>query len=176
MRGPFPGQSASPCHVAARQRQMVVLDQDAVRQALPMIPPSSERHRPFFQGPQPRRRLPGIDDSGLEPLHRVAEFRRQRGDAGQPLQKIQGHALALQHGPAVAGDREGGGPGRDPVAVGEVCGAFQRRVHLRKDFHRDGQSGYDKSLRLLGENRPTGRNVRSKQGLGRDIARSTVFG
>ena len=117
--GPFPGQSAGPGHVAAGQREMVVLDQDAIPQTEAVIRPATQRHGPFFQDPQARRRLPGIDDPGPEPLHRVAELRRQRGDAGQPLQEIQGHALALQQRPAVSGNRKDRGVGRDPITVGE---------------------------------------------------------
>src|SRR6185437_15513843 len=63
----------------------------------PMVLPAAAAHCVLVEDPQPGRGLPGVEDACPGPGNRIHEFASQGGDAAQPLQKVEDHALAGKH-------------------------------------------------------------------------------
>ena len=97
---------------------MVVLDQDRVIEAEPVVDPAAAAHGELLQRPEPGRGLAGIDDHRVGALHRCHIGRGQGGDAGQTAQQVQSRALGAQNRPGVAAHPGDHIPGLDPVSVG----------------------------------------------------------
>ena len=81
---------------ASRRRDMVVLDQDAVGQAEPVIFAASVPHGLFFQASPQGGCLSCIEQPASGPGDGVRHFTRQGGNPAQPLGEIQGGSLAGQ--------------------------------------------------------------------------------
>src|SRR5436305_9078950 len=87
---------------------MIVLDQDSVGKVQTMVLPAAATHRVFIDHPQPRDRLPGIEDSGFSAGHSLDELTCERCNSAHTLQEIQDHALAREnHTSVVSDDRYG---------------------------------------------------------------------
>ncbi len=82
---------------AAGDRDVVVLDQDRIVEAEAMIEAAAAAHRIFFQRAQAGGGLAGAADAQFGAGGVAHVIRCQRGDAGQPADKIQRGALAGQH-------------------------------------------------------------------------------
>src|SRR5437660_6698204 len=76
------------------ERNMIVLNQDSVGKIQAMVLPAAATHRVFIDHPQPRDRLPGIEDSGFSGGHSLDERTCERCNSAYTLQEIQDHALA----------------------------------------------------------------------------------
>src|SRR5438034_9609327 len=86
------------------ERNMIVLNQDSVGKIQAMVLPAAATHRVFIDHPQPRDRLPGIEDSGFSAGHSLDELTRERGNPAHTLQEIEDHALAGQNHTRVVPD------------------------------------------------------------------------
>src|SRR5256884_4447771 len=75
------------------ERNMIVLNQDSVGKIQAMVLPAAATHRVFIDHPQPRDRLPGIEDSGFSAGHSLDELTCERCNSAHTLQEIQDHAL-----------------------------------------------------------------------------------
>ena len=71
--------------------QMVVLDQDTVIQARPVVLTTSGPDRILFKGPQPRGRLSRVHHDRVSPGNRRHVPLRQGRDTAQSLDKVQGN-------------------------------------------------------------------------------------
>ena len=71
--------------------QVVVLDQDGLGQAAPVVVPAAGPDRRLLQGPQPRRGLAGVEHPGgrVGRLHRVDVAPGQGGHAGQVAEEVE---------------------------------------------------------------------------------------
>ncbi len=87
---------------SSRRGDVVVLNQNRVEQADAMIPDAARRGRPLFQQPQAGRGFPGVQDAGGRAAHRIDKARRHGRHAAQPLEEIQGDALAGEQRPGRA--------------------------------------------------------------------------
>src|SRR5438067_4446366 len=71
-----------------------------------MIRSSAEENRPLLKRAKARDRFSRVQDRHGEPANCIAELTRQGRDAGQVLEKVQGHSFGLQDGPPIAFDLE----------------------------------------------------------------------
>src|SRR2546422_11737576 len=76
------------------ERNMIVLNQDSVGKIQAMVLPAAATHRVFIDHPQPRDRLPGIEDSGFSAGHSLDELACESCNSAHTLQEIQDHSLA----------------------------------------------------------------------------------
>src|SRR6185295_5502343 len=83
----------APDAVWAQESQVVVLDQDSVTKRLPMVTTAAQRHSPFFQRTQTRRRLSGIDNLCAIPANSRAKSAGQGGHARKMLKKINRYSF-----------------------------------------------------------------------------------
>src|SRR5580704_9413977 len=81
---------------ASRQANMVFLDQDGFAEVLAVVFAAAHADRVFFEGAQARRRFSRIQNLRAGAFDRADEAARKRRDPAEPLQEIQGHALARQ--------------------------------------------------------------------------------
>ena len=81
-------------HHAARERNVVVLDQHAVAEIEPMVGAAAAAHRPLVEHAQSGRGLARIQNGCLGAGDRVHVLACQRGDAAHALHDVQDHALA----------------------------------------------------------------------------------
>ena len=84
--------------------QVVVLDEHQVEQAHAMVVSAAARDRVFFKSPPAGRRFTRVENLRRRVLDGVHELRRERRNAGQPLDKIQRHALGAQNRVCRAGN------------------------------------------------------------------------
>ena len=87
-----------------------------------MILPSAHSDGIPFKAPQPRGRLPGIEEHDVGAGHFIRESPGVRRHAAQPLEEVQGHPFAGEHHMGGAGSAsqhvapaEPGALGRRPV-------------------------------------------------------------
>ena len=81
---------------AAREPDVVVLDQDPVVEARAMVAAAAGAHRVLLERAQRRRRLARVED-GDPAVGGVDVAARQRRDAGQALQEVERRPLGGQH-------------------------------------------------------------------------------
>ena len=79
---------------APRQRNVIVLDQHSVGKIQAMVLTAAAAHCVLVEHPQAGRGLAGVEDACPGPGNRIHKLASQGGDAAQPLQKVQNHALA----------------------------------------------------------------------------------
>ena len=77
----------------ARQRDVVVLDQDRVVQAHAVVAATPGRHRLLFERPQPGRGLARVEHLHAGPVQLAHGERGRRGDARQVLEEVERHPL-----------------------------------------------------------------------------------
>src|SRR5205823_6235135 len=82
--------------------EVVVLDQDGVRQRCSMERPAARHHRVALECPKARDGLAGAQDA--RGLRRLDEGPRRRGDPGQVREEVDGDALGSQDRPRGAID------------------------------------------------------------------------
>src|SRR5882724_6316778 len=75
-------------------RGVVVLDQDAVEQGVPVVEAAPGAHCGLLQRPQARRGLAGVEQPGPGPGECLDVPAGERRDAAQPLQEVQRRPLA----------------------------------------------------------------------------------
>ena len=138
-----------------------------------MVVASARQDRLLLEHPQARRRLARVEDGGARAVHRLDEARGESGDARQPGQEVERHALAAQ-------DR-GGGAGHlghqaplPPLALPSARVPAELRINATEDRLRYPQPR-DHAGRLLLDARPRPR-VRRDERLAGDVARPDVLG
>src|SRR5437867_7931847 len=119
------------------ERNMIVLNQDSVGKIQAMVLPAAATHRVFIDHPQPRDRLPGIEDSGFSAGHSLDELTCERCNSAHTLQEIQDHALAGQNHTSVVPDN---GYGLPLVQTNPVKN-FRMSSHLIMRSHSSVQHG-----------------------------------
>ena len=92
---------------AAGEGDVVLLDQDRVVEAHPVVAAAAREHRGLLQLPQPRRGLARVEDRRAAALARRGfdEPRRQGCDAGEVAEQVERHALGGKQRPGRSGDR-----------------------------------------------------------------------
>ena len=101
-------------------------------------------HRRFFKGAQAGRGFARVENLRLRPANGFDEAARERGDAGEPLQKIQRDALAGEDRAHKAADFEHGVARRDFTAVVAENRDMQSAVHARESFRSRLHAGDDR--------------------------------
>ena len=98
-----------------------------------MVAPTPRGDRRLLQGPQPRRRLAGVEDAGAGAGDRLDEAGGQRRDAGEVAEEVERGAL---------GDQQRRAPGRWPPAPrpGRRRATAPRRPACRRARPRTGAS------------------------------------
>ena len=154
---------------------MIVLDENGVEKARAMIRGAARPDGVLFQHPQRRGRLPRVEDRDGSAA-RLDEPARARGDAREPLKKIERGALADNQGTGRAEHL------RDlavlharaaPIAV-----AFTRlRAHAGLDLPERLEGDLEAGQHAIGfhEEHPAGHLRRGDRCLGRDVAVAQVF-
>ena len=89
---------------AARDGDMIVLDQHGIVEAEPMIAAAADADRIFFDRAQARRCLARADDLRLGVPDRRNHGRRRGGNSAQAAQEIQRNPFRRQNAPRRAGD------------------------------------------------------------------------
>ncbi len=84
---------------ASREANMIVLDQHRVVQTHAMIHDAAGRRCHLFEHSQAGRGLAGVENPHSGSRDRSYEFRGERRDAGEPLQKIQGDSFPREQQP-----------------------------------------------------------------------------
>ena len=103
--------------------QVVVLGEDGVGQAVPVVGAAAAAHGMAFEDAQPGGGLPGVGDPGGGSVHQTHEFGRFGGNRGHPLDQVEGHAFGQQHR---------AGTSADP---GEVGSGVERFPVLHQELH-----------------------------------------
>jgi hypothetical protein len=75
---------------------MVILQQDHIEKAKAMVDPAADPDGLFFEEPEIRGGLPGIQDPRLIPLQPVDVLPGQGSDSAHPLHTVQDKPFALQ--------------------------------------------------------------------------------
>ncbi len=170
VRGRRPYRGPDP----ARERSVVLLDQDRVVQPGAMVRPAAGRHRRLFQSPQPRRRLARIEDPRARALDRLHRAGAERRHPGQPPEKVQRgplggqqrsrRTLHPQHRPALL----------PPHAL--AYESIERRVRIELPEYLFGHvEPEDHARRLLRDQRPRA-GVLRHGGCRRHVAIADVLG
>jgi len=103
---------------AAADRDMVVLDQDAVIKAHAMVGAAAGAHGVFRETAQARNGLPRIEQHRPDAVNGVDVLAGHGCDAGQLLQQVQGRAFRRQQALGRAGEARQMGALGDALAVG----------------------------------------------------------
>ena len=93
--------SRRPCALdcrpdAARDREVVVLDENAVVEAEAMVRPAARAHGVFLDRAQAGKRLADVDDARLRATHGLDDPRGGRGDAAHVADKVERDALGRE--------------------------------------------------------------------------------
>ena len=119
---------------AAGDGDMIVLDERRIVEAEAMVGAAARPHRVFLERTQERRRLARADDARLGMRDRRDEPRGGGGDAAEPADEIERHALGRQHaarGSLDRRDRSRRGATRAPsdtTAVNPIAGSMRRKA------------------------------------------------
>ncbi len=98
-----------------------------------MVPPPAHPDRIFFQLAQAGRGLAGIVDARFGTLRPGHVASRQRGDAAQSLDEIEGGALRLENTYDAAADSGGDVPRPDGCPIPDENLVFEERGDMMKD-------------------------------------------
>ena len=99
---------------AARDRNMIVLDQDRIIEPETMVESTAAAHGVFLERAQPRCRLARAADAHAGAGHPAHELVRRRGHAGEMAEQVEGHPFGRKHG------------------AGGTCHGHQERLCLRR--------------------------------------------
>src|SRR5581483_9513701 len=102
----------------AQGREVVVLDEDAIGEADAVVVPAALADGVLLQEPPAGGGLARVEDLAAA-AGDIDVAARQRGDAAEPLQEVQGRALRGQDRAHRPGERGQAGAGRDGGAVGD---------------------------------------------------------
>src|SRR6516225_7879548 len=83
---------------------MVIFDQDHVKKAHSMVSSTPAGNRVFLQPAPSWRGFAGIQNAGMGSFDGLDKLGRERGDAGQALEKVQSDTLRTQQGSSGAGE------------------------------------------------------------------------
>ena len=89
---------------AARDGDMVVLDQHRVIQPEPVVAAPAYPQGVFLCGAQARHGFPGAADARFRARDRADDRGGRRGDAAEMAEEVQRHALGGQNAPSRPGD------------------------------------------------------------------------
>ena len=78
-----------------KQDQMVVFDQNAVAQGIPMVGTATERHSPLLKPTPTGKCFSRVQDTDRVAAYRSTELLRDGGDSRKMLKKVQGDSLGL---------------------------------------------------------------------------------
>ena len=104
---------------AARERDVVVLDQHAVVEPEAVVARAAGRDRVLLKHAQARRSLARVNDLRVRALDGLDEAARERRDAGEALHQVQGEAFAREQHVGEAGRARDDLARLDLVAVGD---------------------------------------------------------
>ena len=152
---------------------MVVLDQDAVVQPAAMVRAGAGADGVFLERTERRRGLARVED-GDRAAGRVDETARQRGDAGEPLDEVQGGALRGQHRGGLAAQLRDDGARLAAIAVLVLALEGAAGIELQEGLRRDLQPRDD--TRRLHDDDAAGAELRRNGCLGRDVAPAEILG
>src|SRR3989344_4706307 len=76
---------------------MIVLDKDEVVEPEPVVCPAAALHGVFLDLPPAGRGLARVEDPGARAADGRDKLRRERGDAGEPLEKVERNSLAREN-------------------------------------------------------------------------------
>ena len=157
----------------AGERGMVLLDQDRVVEAHPVVGPTAGRHRRLLQRPQPRGRLAGVEDARARALDLPHEPRRERCHSREMTEEVERGPLCGEQRPGRAlRARHRRGDVISPLALrGE--GHEPARPRLAKDLAGNIQAEDDPG-RLLGDRGPP-QGVLGDDRLGGHVPRTEVL-
>ena len=180
LRLDFDGQARAPrarapdgLDDAAGDADVVVLDEHAVVQADAMVDAAAAAHRVLGERAKRRHALAGVENR--HPAGgRVDEPPRQRRDAGQVLEEIEGGAFARQERRRAAADVRARLAGRACIAIRLHALEASRRIDLVE--HLTGDVEPRQHARALGEEHAPRQHVAGDDGLGRDIADAEILG
>src|SRR5580704_1825330 len=169
-------------HNASCQRDVIVLDENSIRQIQPMVLSASTTHRILVEHSQSRNGLAGVQNSCLGTRYRIHETARQRGDPTQPLQEIQNHAFTRENHPSVVADHGHRLSVVQAYAIEDFCmrcdlvmrryRAVQSGIHVENARH---AANARENTILLGENRCRGTLVCVNARIAGSVARGTIL-
>src|SRR5262249_58387291 len=110
--------------------EVFLLEKDWVKKPKPWVWPPAAAHRVLLEAAPARRRLPSVQDANARSFHRRDEARRQRGDSGQALDEVEGHAFRREQGAGGAGHASEHGARFNAVSVRARRGKARRRGKL----------------------------------------------
>ena len=162
---------------AARKTDVVVLDQHRVEETDAVVRRAAGADGVLLERAQRRRRLARVED-GDAAARRLDEPARARGDAREPLQKVERGPFADEQRPRGADHlrdllARAAGVAIAPGGRKRGHGAPLRRGHLSKCFERDLQAGED-AIGLHQEDAARHRGRRDCR-IGRDVAVADVL-
>ena len=145
MAGESPG--ATDCLAdATDDRDVVVLDQDRVVEAVAVVGAAAAAHGVFLQRAEAGRRLAGAGDARLRMGDRIGHGARRRGDAGQMAEEVEGGAFGGEDGAGGAGYRGDRRAGGDRVAIRDRGREADRRIESGEGGLGEGEAGYGAGL------------------------------
>ncbi len=157
---------------AARKPDVVVLDQDAVVEARPMVAAAARAHRILLERAQRRCRLARVEHDNPT-VGRVDIAPRQRGDTREPLQEVERRPFGSQHQRSRAFDLGG-----DRTSLAAIAVAIPERdvhggIELTERLRRHVEARQD--ARRLDHDRAVPADVGRHGGLRRDVAPPEVL-
>ncbi len=157
---------------AARRRDMVFLDQDAVVQPHALVLSATGPHRVFLGDAQAGQGFARIEDGGVGTAHGVDIRARCRRDSRQGLQKVQRRALGGEQGAGMAADFHQHVIGGDGIALADPPVGHAVRVERAETGVEPGPAG--DHGRLAGDD-PSVRPLAGRYELGGEIAAADIL-
>ena len=157
----------------AQGGEVVVLDEHEIVKPEAVIAPAAAGHGVFLEASPAGSGLPRVEDLCLGAAHGVGELRRERGDTGEALDKIQRHALRRKDGPGRAGNQQKPGPGAHALSVPHGFFDANRRGELTKRRFRETESRNDERFPRPQHGAGAGNSRNGRPG--RRVASAEVF-
>ncbi len=157
---------------AAGDRDVVVLDQDAVIQAHAMVQPTAADHGVLRQRSQAGNGLAGVENLDAA-AGSFDELARPRGDPRQVLQDIERGSFRGEDAGRRPGDRGHAFARLAEAAVGSPIKEFDRGIHRGEHFTRHVEAC--DHARHVRDDRPGHPGICRHDGSGRHVARTDVL-
>ena len=154
--------------------EVIILNEDLVIKANSMVGAAAAFNRVFFEAAPTRRGLAGVEDLRFCAFDCVDKLRRQGGDSGEALDKIESHALRCQDGPSLAFDVEQGLAGLEVLAIGGGVFDLNRGRELAESGFGEGETR--ENQRFASDHDGGGLGVFGHGGQSRDVAGADVLG
>ena len=155
-------------------RDVVVLDEDAVRKAATMVGTSSVAYRGFGKSAHARRGLPGVEDNEGAPFQRGYRRRRRGRDAARALEDVQRRALGDQNCRELSCHPSNDGAGAYPLPIFRSEAHLDRRVDAVERAAKSFEARHHE--RLLGDERRFAKPPSRHERFGSEVAeRAEIF-